>query len=135
MRKVGKILLLAVLVATLSAALAACASQEEKDAAGKYELFSAAGIPGVTASTYEYSYIELKSNRTYHIENKVGSAVTQQDGKWSLKDGQVTFKQSSLNTSVTEVYTLSDDMLTIETTAPINGTTYNVTFKFKKAVE
>lgn len=126
---------LMVVAALLMFSLFGCVSQEEKDAVGKYNLTSISGISGVTVSSYEYNYIELKSNKTYHIENKVGATVTQQDGKWSIKDEKITLKITSGATTATAEYKIANNVITMTDSIVVSGTTYNVTMKLTKAAE
>ena len=54
-----------------------------KEMVGRYNLTEIKGIPGVSVNTYEYNYIELKSDLTYHLENKAFNQITAQDGTWT----------------------------------------------------
>lgn len=104
---------LAVIVLT-GLMFAACGlSDAEKELVGKYNLSSITGIPGVSVSSYEYNYIDLKSNGKYELKNKVESTVTEQTGKWSYADGTITFKVSNMSTSVTEEYSVIDGKIVI----------------------
>lgn len=133
MKKALRIAFMLCAVAVLALSFAGCASAEEKAVVGKYNLSKVTGLTGVTASTYDYSYIELKANKTYHIENKVNGITTQQDGKWSLKGETITFKITSLATSQTEEHTLADGVLKMSGSTVVSGTTYTFSMEFTKA--
>lgn len=108
-------------------------SDEEKAAVGKYNLTVMTGHPNVTADSYTYSYIELKDNKKYYIENEINSTVTKQSGSWKLSGGVITFTIRSGLSKSTEKYTLENDIIAIDTTLTDDeGTVYNIHTEFKK---
>ncbi len=49
---------------------------------------------GITADSYEYNYIELKSDGYYVIANKFKKKKTEQKGVWYVENGKVYFESS-----------------------------------------
>lgn len=105
-------------------------TDEEKEVVGKYNLTSVSGLAGVSASAYDYNYVELLSNKNYKLANKYSGIVTEQTGKWAYADGEVTFTIKSGTTSVKETYKLSNGVLTISAT--LEGKT--ITMVYNKEV-
>ncbi len=83
--------ILTVLVFMFSLGIIGC-----RKAGTRYNLVSFTGL-GVTEQAYEYNYIELYEDGTYHLENKAkaNGIVTQQNGKYLVKeDGAVVLSES-----------------------------------------
>lgn len=81
MKKQLKGLLLCIMLLLVCLAMTSCKNAKYK---GKYNLVSVEGFPGVTASTYTYNYIELKSGNKYYLENSVNGTITSQSGTYSI---------------------------------------------------
>lgn len=61
---------------------------------GRYDLSEITGVNGITADSYEYNYIELKSDGYYVIANKFNKKKTEQKGVWYVENGKVYFESS-----------------------------------------
>lgn len=61
---------------------------------GRYDLSEITGVNGVTADSYEYNYIELKSDGYYVIANKFNKKKTEQKGVWYVENGKVYFESA-----------------------------------------
>lgn len=104
MKRVISILLV---LAMLCAALVGCGSKggdsegkavtSTESAAGKYELTELTGLEeyGVTVDVYEYNYIVLNADGTYHLENKANDMTVEQNGKYTIdENGSIVFSES-----------------------------------------
>lgn len=104
MKKVISILLV---LAMLGAVLVGCGSKggdskgdavtSAASAAGKYNLTELTGLEeyGVTTDAYDYNYIELYADGTYHLENKASDMTVEQNGKYTIdEEGNVVFSES-----------------------------------------
>lgn len=60
----------ALLLVTMVIALVVMTSCTKTGYEGKYNLVSISGIPGVSASTYEYNYIELRPGKNTSLKIK-----------------------------------------------------------------
>lgn len=65
-----------------------------KEYFGRYDLSEITGVNGITADSYEYNYIELKSDGYYVIANKFKKKKTEQKGVWYVENGKVYFESS-----------------------------------------
>ena len=90
------------LLLTLSL-LGGCGKSKKQDkfdvgsVAGKYTLTLLEGFEdyGVTVDVYEYNYIELNQDGTYHLENKANDTVIEQNGKFTIdENGTMVFSES-----------------------------------------
>lgn len=124
----------ALLLVTMVIALVVMTSCTKTGYEGKYNLVSISGIPGVSASTYEYNYIELRSGKKYVIENKVNSIVTSQKGTYSINKAknEITFITTSSGTKVKEIDKLDGNKIIIEQTLATSTGSYTVKMVFKK---
>lgn len=98
-----KLAALSVAILLVLGLMCGCGKKEKQDAfdvksvAGKYTLTSLEGFEdyGVTADVYEYNYIELNQDGTYHLENKANDSVVEQSGKFTVDEkGSVVFSES-----------------------------------------
>ena len=129
MKKRITIIAVSLALICLSFAFAACGLDESsKEAVGTYNLTSITGIPGVSASSYDYNRIILKSNKTYMLENKVNGIETKQTGKWELDGNTLKMTTTVGATSVTDTCSYSDGKITITT----NQQGYDVTLVLTK---
>lgn len=113
-------------------ALTSCA-KNTTEYAGRYDLITAKGIPGVSASTYEYNYIDLSDKGKYHIANKVNGIVTEQSGTFSVKDGTITFVTKANGAKVTEEYDYDVENKTI--TMKLSQQGYNIEMVYQLSTQ
>ncbi len=102
----------------------------KKGVEAKFNLVEINGIPGVTASSYEYNYIVLHKNGKYEIENKIGSAVTKQSGTYKINDDEITFITKVGAATSEEVYKYDGKTLIMETT--MQGYSLKLVFEIEK---
>ena len=125
-----KFLMLIVMIFTVSSCSA------PKEMVGKYNLTKITGLMGVSASTYDYNYIELNGDYTYHLENKVYGQVTAQDGTWTYTEEtkELTFvckvNESTYSKDIA-IYDAEAKTFTISST--IQGYSISMTFTLEVA--
>jgi len=102
-------------------------SEEELAAVGRYDLTSITGIPGVDVDSFEYCYIELKSNGRfdYKIKFNFVNEISEQSGNWSLNGRVLTFTVRMGNQNISSEYSLVFNVITIHD--PEDGITFRFT--------
>lgn len=131
-----KILGLFTILFMMIVTLASCGSKVPSEVVGKYNLTEISGIPGISVSTYEYNYVELKSNGKYYLENKVYGTVTSQEGTFEINDEmtELTLITKNGSTSVKETASYDKETYTFVLEEGIEGYTISMTF-VKEVVE
>lgn len=106
----------------------------KSEVVGKYNLTSISGAPGLTASLYEYNYVELKGNGSYYLENKVknNSTITSQKGSYEIDEEltKLTLITKNGNTEVKEIANYNKERHTFTLRTSLYG--YNITMVFTK---
>ena len=128
MKKQLKGLLLCIMLFIVCLTMTSCKNAKYK---GKYNLVSVEGFPGVTASTYTYNYIELKSGNKYYLENNVDGNIISQSGTYSINSTETAITFTSSLGSV-ETYEFNKNRIIIKSAVNILETVYYVTFIFEK---
>lgn len=124
------------LLFVLFVSLTGCASAPS-DMVGKYNLTSLSGVPGVTASMYDYNYIILNDDYTYKIENKFQGIVTKQEGEWEVNDDktEITFITKNGSASMEEVYDYDNEAKTITISMSASGYTLKMVLTLESPSE
>lgn len=98
---------------------------------GRYDLTEISGVNGVTVESYEYNYIELKSDGRYVIANKYKKKKTEQKGVWYVEERKVYFESSRFLGFVktTDSGNISGDTITMTVENDANRITLTLTKK------
>ena len=119
----------------LSFLSALTAKEAPAEMVGKYELTDIEGLYGLTPDLYEYNYIELEKDYTYHLENKAYGTITAQDGNWSYDEelSEITFT-TTINESTysKDVAKYNKEEHSFEVSSTIEGYKITMTFTLKK---
>lgn len=95
-----------------------CASKENKEVAGKYNLtkMTCVNLPDLNASLYEYNYIILKENGKYEIENKAAATTISQVGSYVVDGTKITFMTRDGCRKVKEEYIIENGVIKMNVT-------------------
>lgn len=134
--KIKKILTNFMLFIIMMFSITSCVAPKEM--VGKYNLTKITGIPGISASSYDYNYIILNSNYTYELENKIQGVVTAQEGKWSYDEttnelALIVQLNNSTSSKDIAIYNMEEKSFTLSTT--IEGYTISMTMTLETSVE